>query len=286
MKFMVLSFLLFFILPQENITDYFSVTNDGETVARVNRTDFTIPYLDEKFIDKVRLETFMDDLDKKLARSPINATIDGDGNIVQGKAGTKVNHTKLAKRYYHYFYSHGSVKTTVPMIPDYPQVDGELLADIRTQQIGNYLTFFKKSNSERTNNIDLATKAINNHVVFPGETFSFNQVVGKRTKERGYLRAPVIVKGELAEDIGGGICQVSSTLFNAADDAGLKIIERYSHSRQVPYVPPGRDATVSWYGPDFTFKNDYNQPVLIQAKSVNGQMTVQILSSDRLRQHE
>ncbi|UOQ92117.1 VanW family protein [Halobacillus shinanisalinarum] len=285
MKLMVLSFLLFFILPQENMTDYFSVTKDGETVARVNRTDFTIPYLDEKFVDKVRLETFMDDLDSKLAKSPVNATIDDDGNIVQGKAGTKVNHTKLAERYYNYFYSHDSVKTTVPMVPDYPQVDGELLADIRTQQIGKYLTFFKKSNNERTNNIDLAAKAINNHVVFPGEMFSFNQVVGKRTKEKGYLRAPVIVKGELAEDIGGGICQVSSTLFNAADDAGLKIIERYSHSRKVPYVPPGRDATVSWYGPDFTFKNEYNQPILIRAKSVNGQMMVQILSSDRLRQH-
>ncbi|MFP3440966.1 VanW family protein, partial [Pantoea sp. SIMBA_133] len=116
-------------------------------------------------------------------------------------------------------------------------------------------THFRKNNLERTSNIELAAEAINNTVVFPGETFSFNQTVGKRTKERGYLPAPIIVKGELSEGIGGGICQVSSTLFNAVDQAGVQIIERYSHSRSVPYVKPGRDATVSWYGPDFSFRN-------------------------------
>ncbi|WP_079526014.1 VanW family protein [Halobacillus hunanensis] len=283
MKIMVLSFLLFFILPHEDMTDYFSLTHDGETVARISRTDFTIPYLDEKFVDQQGFEAFIDEIDSKLSKSPVNATIDENGTIVQGKTGTKVNRSKLSKQFYDYFYSHEEAQLEVPMIRDYPQVDGELLADIRTNQIGAYQTFFKKGNRERTNNISLATEAINNHVVFPGELFSFNQVVGKRTKEKGYMRAPVIVKGELSEDIGGGICQVSSTLYNAVDEAGLEIVERYSHSRQVPYVPKGRDATVSWYGPDFTFKNEYNQPILIRATSKNGQMIVQIQSSDRLR---
>ena len=75
---------------------------------------------------------------------------------------------------------------------------------------------------------------------------------------------------------------MSSTLFNAADRSGLKILERYSHSKQVPYVPPGRDATVSWYGPDFTFKNKYNQPILIRAKAYPGKMIVLIYSSDEI----
>jgi vancomycin resistance protein YoaR len=73
---------------------------------------------------------------------------------------------------------------------------------------------------------------------------------------------------------------VSSTLFNAVDRSGLKIMERYSHSKRVPYVPPGRDATVSWYGPDFTFKNSYNQPILIRAKVHGGVMGVSIFSSE------
>lgn len=75
---------------------------------------------------------------------------------------------------------------------------------------------------------------------------------------------------------------MSSTLFNAVDRSGMKIIERYSHSKRVPYVPPGRDATISWYGPDFTFENKYNQPILIRAKSISGKMVVMIYSSDEI----
>lgn len=119
-----------------------------------------------------------------------------------------------------YFYDNRPAEIEVPRLTVYPKVDSEVLADIRTQQIGRYVTYFNSFNKERSHNISLATEAINNHVVFPGETFSFNKVVGKRTAERGYLSAPVIVKGELAEGIGGGICQVSSTLFNAVDKAG------------------------------------------------------------------
>ncbi|MFC7063374.1 VanW family protein [Halobacillus seohaensis] len=283
MNFMFLSFLLFFIMPQENTSDSFVLTDDGETIETIHRSDFTIPYLDEKFVNQLKFESLIDELDDKLAEPPVNATISEDESIVQGKTGTKVDRTKISESFYHHFYTRRQVKTEVPMTPVYPQVDSELIEEIRVKQIGNYGTYFKMNNTGRVNNISLATKAINNHVIFPGERFSFNKVVGKRTKEKGYVRAPVIVKGELAEDIGGGICQVSSTLFNAVDEAGLKIVERYSHSRKVPYVPTGRDATVSWYGPDFTFKNEFNQPILIRAKSVDGQMIVQIHSSDRLR---
>src|SRR5699024_5189614 len=170
-------------------------------------------------------------------------------------------------------------KLDVPKRPVYPEVDSELLANIHEEKIGSYVTKFKPENKERTHNIVLAAEAINNYVLFPDETFSFNEVVGKRTEAKGYKRAPVIVKGELAEDIGGGICQVSSTLYNAVDLRGVEMVARYSHSREVPYVPPGRDATVSWYGPDFVFKNHFHQPILIQAKAKDGNMIINIYSS-------
>ncbi|SFJ53901.1 Vancomycin resistance protein YoaR, contains peptidoglycan-binding and VanW domains [Halobacillus dabanensis] len=282
MKFMFLSFLLLFITPQENVPDSFELRHEGQNIERIDKEDFIIPYLDENMVDEQKFEAFLDELDDKVAKEPVNAIIDEGGSIVQGKPGAKVDRTKLKAQFYQYFYTNRVKSSNVPMSPVYPQVDAELLEEIRTQQIGNYLTYYKKSNKGRTTNISLATESINNHVVFPGEVFSFNKVVGKRTKEKGYVRAPVIVRGELEDGIGGGICQVSSTLFNAADNAGLKIVERYSHSRKVPYVPPGRDATVSWYGPDFTFKNEFNTPVLIQAKSVNGMVIVQIYSSDDL----
>ncbi|WP_281974606.1 VanW family protein [Halobacillus litoralis] len=282
MKFMFLPFLLLFIMPQEDVPGTFELKHEGQVIEQFDKDDFIIPYLDEDMVDQQKFEAFLDELDDKLARAPKNAIIDEKGSIVKGENGTRVDRAKLKAQFYQYFYTSRLRSTNVPMTPVYPQVDAELLTDIRTQQIGNYLTYYKKTNKGRTNNISLATEAINNHVVFPGELFSFNKVVGKRTEEKGYVRAPVIVRGELAEDIGGGICQVSSTLYNAVDHAGLKIVERYSHSKKVPYVPPGRDATVSWYGPDFTFKNEFNQPVLIQAKSVNGMVLVHIYSSDRL----
>jgi hypothetical protein len=93
------------------------------------------------------------------------------------------------------------------------------------------------------------------------------------------LLASVIVRGELSEGDGGGICQLSSTLYNSVDRAGLKIVQRYSHSRNVPYVPPGRDATVSWDGPDFTFQNQYNQPILIRSNARGGTIIVTLYSS-------
>jgi vancomycin resistance protein YoaR len=168
----------------------------------------------------------------------------------------------------------------LPLLAIYPNVDSELLAEIRSLRIGRYVTSFNTQNKTRTNNIKIAVNTINNSVIFPGETFSFNKVVGKRTANKGYLRAPIIIKGELSEDIGGGICQVSTTLFNAVDNAGLQIIQRFSHSRKVPYIRPGRDATVSWYGPDFVFKNNYNQPVLIQAKTLGNKIIIKVFSSD------
>ncbi len=168
------------------------------------------------------------------------------------------------------------------MKPVYPKVDSELLATVQEKMIGQYTTYFNSNNKNRSHNISLAAKAINNQFVFPGETFSFNQIVGIRSASRGYLRAKIIVRGEISEGIGGGICQISSTLFNAADRAGLKIVQRYSHSRNVTYVPPGRDATVSWYGPDFVFQNMYNQPVLIRAIVSGGQTTILIYSSESI----
>jgi vancomycin resistance protein YoaR len=126
----------------------------------------------------------------------------------------------------------------------------------------------------------LSAEAINNYVLFPGEVFSFNKVVEKRTAEKRYRPATVIIKGEFPEDIGGGICQVSTTLFNAVDNAGINVIQRSSRSREVSYVLPGRDATASWNGPDLIFKNNYNQPILIQAKTLEDKLIVNVYSSD------
>ncbi|MGR3763960.1 VanW family protein [Rossellomorea sp. NS-SX7] len=219
----------------------------------------------------------------KVSVPPRDAYLDEHNQIIHHENGYELHQGKFKNLLLEALFSKGSAYIEVPLEVIYPRVDSELLSSIRTQQIGSYVTYFNQLNNERSHNIALAANEINNTVVFPGEVFSFNKVVGKRTKEKGYKKAPVIVRGELSEDIGGGICQVSSTLFNAVDLAGVKIVERYHHSKRVPYVPQGRDATVSWYGPDFMFRNIYNQPLLIRSKIYGGQLIVTIHSSDSIK---
>ncbi|CAI6269020.1 VanW family protein [Bacillus subtilis] len=262
--------------PQDSLT----VTQQGRTIATVNREDFTMPLPGTPIVDYEKYSKFIKQLDQKVYREPINAVLNDHGSIVPGRVGYKLYQQAFMEKFYAYFYGQGPSKIEVPEMNIYPKVDSELLAHISTQQLGQYVTYFNSSNKSRSHNISLSAKAIDNHVVFPNETFSFNQVVGMRTRNKGYKSAPIIVKGELSEGVGGGICQVSSTLFNAVDRAGLQIVQRYSHTRSVPYVPSGRDATVSWGGPDFRFQNQYNQPILIRAKRYGGSMIITLYSSD------
>ena len=265
---------------QLEVTADMTILFENEPIMTMNRSDFSIPLLDFPLANTDKLQAAMEQIDKAIRKEAVNASIDQYGQIIPEQPGIKLNKNAFEDIFYKIFYQSNSSSIQVPVQTIYPRVDSELLENVKTKLIGQYVTYFNSYNKERSHNISLSSNAINNHVVFPGETFSFNQTVGQRTKAKGYLPAPIIVKGELAEGIGGGICQVSSTLFNAVDRAGIKVIKRFTHSKRVPYVPPGRDATVSWYGPDFTFHNQYNQPILIRSRVLPGMMIVQIYSSD------
>lgn len=132
--------------------------------------------------------------------------------------------------------------------------------------LSSYETPILNRDKERIDNIRLAIKKLNGYKLKPGEIFSFNNVVGKRDASTGFKVAAVIVNGEFGEDMGGGVCQLSSTIFNAADRAGMQIIERHSHSRSVAYVPAGRDAAISYGYLDLKFKNTKDYTVVISAK--------------------
>ncbi|WP_044879714.1 VanW family protein [Paenibacillus sp. IHBB 10380] len=279
MRFHLILYVLF-ILQQIHPLEPLVIKDQGQVIAEMNQSDYTIPGV--ALVDDIKVNVLMDDLDKQVYRAPSNAVIDGGGRIISEKIGRQLNRTKFKEQVYSYIFEGSFTTLDVPLRNVHPRVDSELLESIMAKKIGNYYTYYNANNKNRSQNIGLAAKAINNVVIFPEETFSFNTVVGKRTKEKGYLRAPIIVRGEASEDIGGGICQISSTLYNAVDRAGLEIIQRYSHSKNVPYVPPGRDATVSWYGPDFSFKNKYNQPILIRAFAHGGQVSIMISSSDMI----
>ena len=132
------------------------------------------------------------------------------------------------------------------------------------------------SSANRNTNIRLSAEAINNRTVKPGDTFSFNQATGQRTAEKGYKPAAAIAGGETFDEIGGGVCQTSSTLFNAVARANLKIVDRKPHAWPSNYVEKGEDATVDWPNLDFKFKNNTDWPIYILSWYKDRKVTVEI----------
>ena len=164
-----------------------------------------------------------------------------------------------------------------------------VLPDITTERLNNMLfadvlaqksTPLAGSSSARINNIRLAAAAINGLILNPGEEFSFNGVVGQRTAAKGYQAAGAFIGGQVVDVIGGGICQVSSTLYFAAMVSNLEITDRTNHMFRVYYLPAGLDAAVSWPSLDFRFRNSSEFPIKIEAFVDGGNHTVRILGSN------
>lgn len=142
--------------------------------------------------------------------------------------------------------------------------------------LGSFSTTYSTRNTNRSTNIRLASEKVNGTVIMPDEVFSYNTTVGKRTAAAGFKSAAVYAGGEVTTGIGGGICQVSSTLYNAVLLANLEIVERHNHGFNPGYVPASRDATVSWGGPDFKFKNNRTYPVKIVCSGTGGTINFKI----------
>ncbi len=152
--------------------------------------------------------------------------------------------------------------------------------------LSNFSTIYDASNRNRSTNIELATKKINGTVVMPGEEFSYNTVVGKRTLEAGYKEGTAYIGGKVVPDVGGGVCQLSSTLYNAALLANMEIKQRKNHVFLTGYVAASRDATVYYGSIDFVFKNTRNYPVKIVANSKNGVCKVSIQGIKEKKEYE
>lgn len=167
--------------------------------------------------------------------------------------------------------------------------------EITTDKIGSegfpdllaeFSTNYNPGAKDRTTNLRLASNKINNTVVLPGETFSYNKVVGKRTTEAGYKEAPSYAGGKVVNDIGGGICQITSTLYNAVVLANLDIVSRSNHQFVPSYVKAGRDATVVYGAIDFKFKNTRKYPIKIKSTVSGGVARVQIYGMKEETEYE
>ena len=161
----------------------------------------------------------------------------------------------------------------------YPDMTAEELeAVLFRDELGTATTKISGT-AARRNNVRLAGEAVNGLILNDGDVFDFNAVVGRRTVEKGYGTAPAYVNGETVESLGGGICQTSSTIYYAALLSNLEIVERYAHRYVVTYMPLGMDATVSWGGPEFRFRNDTGYPLRIDVACDNSEITVTMVGT-------
>lgn len=143
--------------------------------------------------------------------------------------------------------------------------------------LSTYSTKFDAKDEGRMHNIQLSASKIDNVIIEPNETFSFNKALGKTNAAAGYKESKIFVDGETVDGIGGGICQVSSTLYNVVLDANLEVVERHPHSKKVSYVPTDRDAATSYNGVDLKFTNTTNTPLKIKTAVHDGNLEVSLV---------
>lgn len=230
--------------------------------------------------DEESLKEYERKLQNDITKSPKDATVSiekGNITIKAGIEGTTINLDVLDQKLKENI--NGELDSTNKVLMDVettkPKVTKEDLSSIKGV-MGTFSTSYGTSAAGRSNNIEIATNVINGTVVMPGETFSFNDVVGPRTVERGYQEAGTYVGNKVEPGIGGGICQVSTTLYRAAMKANLRSVERTNHSMVVGYAEPGLDATVSYGYLDYKFKNTYDFPIYIQGSTVGKVVTYNI----------
>ncbi|MDD3363960.1 MAG: VanW family protein [Syntrophomonas sp.] len=218
------------------------------------------------------LRGVVEEMAMRYQKLPIEPRLDQEtGAIIAEESGTSVDVDKTLAQIQ---VAAPGQKVQLEIITSQPRHRSQDITNAK-HPIAGYQTWFHGS-PERYKNISVALKSINNTLVWPGEVFSFNEVTGPRTPERGYLPAPIILNGGFDVGYGGGVCQVSSTVYNAALLAKLPIIERHAHTKPVHYVPEGKDATVNYGYLDMKFSNNRNGPLIIKTTLQNGRIYVEL----------
>lgn len=234
--------------------------------------------------DENKVSALVDYWREMVDKPPRNAALSmTTGGVVPHEEGQRLDVDALRPALVKAFTAGEESKLPLPVVAMYPEitVDDILKTGIR-EMVSVYSTYFNNQDINRTANIKRAANNINGYILYPGNTFSFNEVVGPREIVNGFKEALEIVNGEFVPGIGGGVCQVSSTLYNAAILADLKVVDRTNHSKPLSYVPLGRDATVVYGALDFKFKNNTEMPLMILADVQGNKLMVGLFGQHRL----
>lgn len=252
-------------------------TKSSLSMGKKIMLDYSITY-DERKIDK-----YLNEMNKKIYIKPKSATIrivNGKIVITKEKNGYRLNEDELKNIIIEKIKNINNEDETIPTLSVNPLYSYDDLSKINTV-LGSFETYFNTNNYNRSNNIKLAANATNNILLEKGEIFSFNSYIQNSHINKYLKEAPVIVNGKPKKGIGGGMCQVSSTIYNAALYSGMKIINVRNHSIPSPYIEMGRDATVSGGTIDLKFSNKFDNPVFIYNQVIGNKIVCTIYGNKK-----
>lgn len=256
---------------QKNIEQAYNIGRDNGYVANIkkiwdlNRKSKEVINLTSKY-DEDKLKNYIDNLKQNINKDSVNAKIktrNGAINITPHIDGTEIKSNDLEKAIVNNLNSRSYEDIIIPVDTIKPNITSNYLSQINTV-LGRFETKFNNKVEGRSYNIKLGTYKVNGILLNPGEEFSFNNLTGKRGKKQGFKEAPIIINGELEDGIAGGVCQVSSTLYNSVLYSGLQITQVRNHSIPSAYIEKGRDATLVYGRIDLKFKNNYTHPVYVE----------------------
>lgn len=251
----------------------------SEIMSAFDKEQFTNIYV--SFENSPPEDMTIERFDALVYKDPVNAHYEVNGNsveVVPEENGRYINKEEAAPLLQNVY--EGCEPVQVPFYTSEASVKAQTLKDkLFSATLASYSTSYGSSTSNRCANIARAASLINGTVIAPGGIFSFNNTVGRRSAENGFYTAKEYVNGESVDGIGGGTCQVSSTLYSAVLYADMDIVERLNHMMTVGYIPLGQDATVSDGGVDFKFKNSSEYPVKISASTSGATITISIIGT-------
>ncbi|MGL4913937.1 MAG: VanW family protein [Romboutsia sp.] len=251
------------------------------TIVSKKRVDYVFDIEVNKKLLEQKLEDISKDTNKKCEE--VKVIINGeDIQIKEGQKGLKLDNkntiSDIEKNIKEKSVYSSDVNISCKYVDDNPKIDMKELSKVN-HKISTYTTTYSPGGG-RGSNVEIAAKKIDDMLLMPGDEFSYQESVGPVTQSNGYTYAPVISNGELVQGIGGGVCQVSSTLYNTQLKAGILPTERRNHSKAVNYVPRGLDATLATGSIDYKFKNTHEYPIVINTNTGGGRLTIEFWSNE------
>jgi len=243
----------------------------GKIVKQINLT--SLGYFQDENQYKLNIKKIANEIGKQIDQKMIPSRMTSDGIWKEGKPSYELFEKELVEDLMDVGMWERS--RALPIVKKRPIAQSKD-ANRNSEVIGKYVADIVGTANGKIENIRLSANTINGVILGKGDRFSFNALIGDTTPDKGYQLGKEIVAGKLVDGYGGGVCQTSSTLYNAADQAGLKMIERYSHSKPVGYVPIGRDATIAYPYFDLVFENTNNVLVQIFMKVEGNRLTAEI----------